>query len=343
MTRLDPVRWGILGPGRIARSFRDGASGSTSGVIAAVASRHPDHAELARSFAGARIIAGYDALLADPEIEAIYIATPHALHQQWALAAITQGKHVLCEKPMGLSLAEVHTMFAAARAAGIFLGEAYMYRFHPLTARILELVRSDAIGEVKLIQSSFGFAAAQEDRQGRLFAPELGGGAILDIGGYPASMAGLIAGCRSPDGRMAEPEQLHAVAHIGETGVDEWSSAVLRFPGDILATLSCSITVSQDNVLRIMGTKGRLEVDEFWFGSGRNGGVTNLRLYDCEGHQERLALTEARNLYSFQFEAANQAIRSGAQEFSSPGMCAHDSEITAKILDRWLNAIRTPG
>lgn len=339
MTTPPPVRWGILGPGRIARSFRDGAEGSASGLIAAVASRQPDTAELARSFPGARVVTSYDALLADAEIDAIYVATPHPLHKNWVLAAIAHGKHVLCEKPMGMNLREVQTMFEAARAAGTFLGEAYMYRFHPLTTRILELVRSDAIGDLRMIQSSFGFAASNTGPQDRLFSPALGGGAILDVGGYPASMAGLIAGCAGPGGSMAEPEELRAIGHIGATGVDEWSCAILRFPGDILATLSCSITLDQDNVLRIMGTKGRIEVDEFWFGSGRNGGTKTLRLFRSDGSLETFSVADERNLYSFQFEAANQAIRSGASEFSSPGMSAYDSEITAKILDKWLGAI----
>jgi predicted dehydrogenase len=284
----------------------------------AVASRHPDAEALAHNFPGARVIAGYEALLADRDIDAVYIATPHPLHKEWALAAMAHGKHVLCEKPMSMSLPEVQAMFDAARKAGTFLGEAYMYRFHPLVSRILELVRAGAIGDVRLIQSSFGFAAGNTGPGDRLFSPELGGGAILDIGGYPASMAALLAGCVGPDEQMVEPEHLEAMAHIGETGVDEWSCAILRFPGDILATLSCSITLDQDNVLRIMGTRGRLEVDEFWFGSGKDGGVKAIRLFTSDGRLESIPITEARNLYSFQFEAANQAIRAGAGEFPSP-------------------------
>jgi len=334
-----PVRWGILGPGTIARDFLAGAAGSATGVVAALGTRNPDKPELAEHFPGIRVVSGYEALIADPAIDAIYIATPHVHHARWAIAAAEGGKHVLCEKPMGVSAEEVEAMFAAARAAGTFLGEAFMYRFHPLASRIVELIRSDAIGEVRMIRSSFGFAVPEAAHAGhRLFQPELGGGAILDLAGYPVSMAGLIAGARS--GGIPMPEQVKAVGHIGISGVDEWTSALLRFPGGITADLSCSVTVRQENVLHVMGTTGRLEVDQFWFAGGKTGGLNTMRLIRPDGTREAIAVDEPRHLYSFQFEAANQAIQSGATEFAHPGLDAADSIATARIVDRWLAEIR---
>lgn len=337
---IAPVRWGILGPGNIARDFLAGAAGSATGTIVALGSRNPNRPELAEHFPGIRVVTGYEALIADPEVDAIYIATPHSHHAHWAIAAARGGKHVLCEKPMGVCAAETEAMFATARAAGTFLGEAFMYRFHPLATRIAELIRADAIGEVRMIRSSFGFAVPEAARPGhRLFQPELGGGAILDLAGYPVSMAGLIAGARN-GGNIPLPCAVKAVAHFGPSGVEEWTSALLRFPGGITADLSCSVTVRQDNVLHVMGSTGRLEVDQFWFAGGKTGGVNTMRLIRPDGTREEIAVDEPRHLYSFQFEAANQAILSGATEFAHPGLDAADSIATARIVDRWLAEIR---
>ncbi|WP_342248683.1 Gfo/Idh/MocA family protein [Sphingomonas sp. OTU376] len=335
-----PVRWGILGPGNIARDFLAGAAGSTTGTIAALGTRNPNRPELAAHFPGIRVVTGYEALIADPGIDAIYIATPHSHHAHWAIAAAQAGKHVLCEKPMGVCAAETEAMFIAARTAGTFLGEAFMYRFHPLASRIAELIRADAIGAIRMIRSSFGFAVPEEARAGhRLFKPELGGGAILDLAGYPVSMAGLIAGART-GGAIPMPNMIRAIGHIGPSGVDEWTSALLRFPGGITADLSCSISVRQENVLHVMGTTGRLEVDQFWFAGGKTGGVNTMRLIRPDGSREDFAVEEPRHLYSFQFEAANRAIRSGSREFAQPGLDAADSITTARIVDRWLAEIR---
>jgi predicted dehydrogenase len=335
-----PVRWGILGPGTIARDFFAGAAGSASGEIVALGTRNSGKPGLAEQFPGTRLIEGYEALLADPGIDAIYVATPHVLHARWAIAAAEQGKHVLCEKPMGVSATEVEAMFDAARRVGTFMGEAFMYRFHPLATRIAELVRSDTIGEVRMVKASFGVAVADPAPGHRLFAPELGGGAILDLAGYPVSMAGLIAGCRG-DGSIPEPDTVKAMAHFGTTGVDEWTSALPAFPGGLIADLSCSISVRQDNVLHVLGTTGRLEVDQFWFAGGKTGGSNTMRLVRPDGSREAITIDEPRHLYSFQFEAANRAIRTGASEFSWPGLDAADSIATARIVDRWLAEIRS--
>ena len=151
------IRWGILGPGEIAKAFRDGVKASRTGQLVAIASRNPTKPSLPVDFPGARILDGYDALLRDPEVDAIYIATPHPGHAEWAIKAAEAGKHVLVEKPMALSAFEADAMFNAAKKANTFLGEAFMYRLHPITKKLAELVSTGAIGEVRMIQSSFGF------------------------------------------------------------------------------------------------------------------------------------------------------------------------------------------
>jgi predicted dehydrogenase len=146
------VRWGILGPGGIAKAFAGGVAGSRTGTLAAIATRDPGRAGLAETFPGARILAGYDALLADPEIDAIYIAVPHPWHAEWAIKAAEAGKHVLCEKPLALTAFEADAMMHAARKAGTFLGEAFMYRLHPQTLKLVELIKSGVVGDIRMIK-----------------------------------------------------------------------------------------------------------------------------------------------------------------------------------------------
>ncbi len=333
MTNRDKIRWGILGPGRIAGDFFAGVTQSRTGRVDAIATREPNRPGLAERFPGTRIIKGYEALLADPNIDAIYISTPHPTHAEWAIKAARAGKNVLCEKPIGLSAAEAEAMLVAAHAAGTFLGEAYMYRHHPLTLKLIELLKEKAIGDVRMIKSSFGFAKPF-DKAHRLFANDLAGGGILDIGGYPVSMARLIAGIDGANG-VLEPDQVFAVGHLGPTGVDEWSAAVLRFPNGIIAEVACSISLAQDNVLRIFGTAGSIEIDHFWFAAGKQGGAAVIRLCDAAGTRTDIAVDEPRHVYSFEVDAVADAMRAGKKEFAYPGMTAADTIGNLKVMDKW--------
>jgi predicted dehydrogenase/aryl-alcohol dehydrogenase-like predicted oxidoreductase len=335
----DKIRWGILGPGGIAKAFAGGVAGSRTGTLAAIATRDPAKAGLAETFPGTRILAGYDALLADPDIDAVYIALPHPYHAEWAIKAAEAGKHVLCEKPMGLTAFEADAMIHAARKAGTFLGEAFMYRLHPQTLKLVELVKSGVIGEVRMIKSSFGFAMPDFMPEHRLYANDLAGGGILDVGGYPVSMARLIAGAAAGK-PVAEPDKVVGVAHLGQSGVDEWASALLHFPGGIVAEVSCSISLNQDNMLRIFGTKGRIEAPDFWFAGGnRDVGPGRIDFVHGDGKRETISVNETRHLYSFEVDAATEAIRAGRQEFAWPGMNWADSLDNLRVLDKWRAAI----
>ena len=331
----EKIRWGILGPGAIAKAFAGGVAHSRTGLLAAIATRNPGRAGLAETFPGARILAGYDALLADPDIDAIYIATPHPFHAEWAIKAAKAGKHVLCEKPMALSAFEADAMIHAARRAGTFLGEAFMYRLHPQTERLVEMVRTGAVGKVRMIKSSFGFAMPGFQPEHRLYANDLAGGGILDVGGYPVSMTRLIAGA-AVGKPFVEPDKVAGTAHLGESGVDEWASALLTFPDGIIAEVSCSISLAQDNVLRIFGTNGRIEVPDFWFAGGnRDVGPGRIDLIHPDGKCQTISVNEARHLYSFEVDAAGEAILAGRQEFAWPGMGWADSLGNLRVLDEW--------
>lgn len=335
MTATTPIRWGILGPGSIAQSFAGGVAASRTGKLVAIGARNPAKPGLAESFPGARILDGYDALLADPDIDAIYISIPHPGHAQWAIKAAEAGKHVLCEKPLALTAFEADAMMHAARKAGTFLGEAFMYRLHPQTKKLVDLIRSGVIGEIRMIKSSFGFAMPGFMPQHRLYANDLAGGGILDVGGYPVSMVRLIAGAALGQ-PFAEPDKVVGTAHLGQSGVDEWASALLHFPGGIVAEVSCSISLNQDNVLRILGTKGCIEVPDFWFAGGnRDVGLGRIDIIASTGARQTISVEEKRHVYSFEVDAAGEAIRAGGQEFAWPGMAWAESLGTLRVLDKW--------
>jgi predicted dehydrogenase/aryl-alcohol dehydrogenase-like predicted oxidoreductase len=334
MSDQSPIRWGILGPGSIAKTFAANVPRSKTGQLAAIATRTPGKPGLAAGFPGARILEGYQTLLDDPEIDAIYIATPHSAHAEWAIKAAEAGKHVLCEKPLAVSAPEAEAMIHAARKAGTFLGEAFMYRFHPQTAKIIDLVKSGAVGEVRMIKAAFGFAMANPDPKHRLLANDTAGGGILDICCYPVSMARLLAGAAAGKPYL-DPVKVAGVGHLGATGVDEWASAVLRFPNEIVAEVSGSVAVAQDNTVRVFGTTGWFEVKSPWFASGKEGGSAYIVVHRPDGKDEVITTDEPGWLYTFEIDAVADAIRAGKTEFSPPGLTWADSLGNIKVLDKW--------
>jgi predicted dehydrogenase/aryl-alcohol dehydrogenase-like predicted oxidoreductase len=328
------IRWGIIGPGSIAKAFQGGVAGSRHGVLAAIATRDPNKPNLATDFPGARIVHGYDALLADPEIDAVYIAVPHTGHAEWAIKAAEAGKHVLVEKPLALSSYEMDAVFHAHRKAGTFAGEAFMYRLHPQTAKLGELIRSGAIGEVRMIQSSFGFSMGTFQPQHRLFASALAGGGILDVGGYPVSMARFIAG-QAMGKPFADPVKVAGTAKLNAEGTDDWAAAVLTFENGIVAQVSCAVMANLDNVLRIHGSEGRIEVPDFWFAGGdRTKGLGRIDIIK-KGQTETISVGEERHVYSFEVDAAAEAIFAKRNELAAPGMSWADSLGNARVLDAW--------
>ena len=331
---MKKIQWGIIGPGSIAKAFRGGVLGSTLGELAAVATRDPNRPSLAEDFPGVRVVDGYQALLDDPGIDAVYIAVPHTGHAEWAIKAARAGKHVLVEKPMALSAHEIGAVLHAHRQAGTFAGEAFMYRLHPQTARLLELIRGGAIGEVRMIQSSFGFQMPRFMPEHRLFSSELAGGGILDVGGYPVSMARLLAGAAVGE-PFADPVKVRGTARLNAEGTDDWAAAVLTFDSGIVAQVSCAVFVNLDNVLRIHGSEGRIEVPDFWFAGGdRTKGLGRIDIIKG-GKTETVSVGEERHVYSFEVDAASEAILAGRQEFAAPGMSWADSLGNARVLDLW--------
>lgn len=248
-----PLRLGILGCAAIARPFvRDVAASPALRVVAA-ASRDADKAQaFCRDFGIARAHGSYEALLADPGVDAVYIPLPNTLHCEWAVKAAQAGKHVLCEKPLAVSLAEAHQMFAAARSHGVVLLEAYPWWFQPQTGQLVQLLAEGAIGRVMAVQASFGFALRGQPANIRL-DPALGGGALLDAGSYTASLVRLAFG--------EAPVQAQAQASWTERGVDLHTTATLSFADGRRAQMLCAMDVAIHRSALILGSEGWIQTD----------------------------------------------------------------------------------
>ena len=328
---MTQLRWGLLAAGNIAKAFAHGLTQTDSGVGAAVASRSLDKARaFAEEFGITKAFGTYEDMLADAEIDAVYVSTPHPLHAEWAIKAADAGKHILCEKPMTMSWADTMTVIEAARRNDVFFMEAYMYRCTPQTARLVELVREGVVGEVRTIDATFAFKCGWNP-ESRLLKAELGGGGIYDVGGYAMSMSRLIAGTALGK-HVSEPIQVAGAGHVGETGVDEWAAGTLLFANDIVARIATGIQCSQDNTVVIHGSEGRIEVPDPWFCNGREAGESTIIV-----NGEETTVVADRSIYAYEADmvAANIEGRQGA----SPAMTWADSLGQAKAIDAWLDAV----
>lgn len=334
----DRLRWGIIGAGHIARAFARGLAESDTGVLDAVASRSGEGAERFAAEFPARRHVGYQALIDDPRVQAVYIATPHPMHVEWALRAMAAGKHVLVEKPMGMNAAEVQVMIQAARRHGVLLMEAFMYRCHPQTARIVELVRRGVLGEISLIQASFCYDAGPDHRdpRNRAYAQELGGGAILDVGCYPMSFARLVAGAAA--GRpFADPLAVKGCGRLGPAGGDLWAAATMELPGGITVEIDTAVGLSKPGAVAaaIYGSRGHLVVENPWIpGRHEKRCAMTLRI---DGSEEAIVFDSPRYLYAYEADAVGRAVLAGAQEV--PEMTWADSLGNMRALDRWRQEI----
>jgi D-xylose 1-dehydrogenase (NADP+, D-xylono-1,5-lactone-forming) len=252
-----PFQWGILSAANIARRrFVPGVLGGTEGQLAAVAARDGDRARaFAAEFSIPRVYDSYDDLLADPEVDGVYVGLPNALHAEWTVRAAAAGKHVLCEKPLSRRAADVDRMAAACSEAGVLLMEAFMYRHHPLHTRVRELLAAGEIGEPAVMRATFSFAmdAKRRSRDVRV-NPELDGGALMDIGCYTLNAARYLFD--------AEPIEVTALQRFDPSlGVDTSFAAVARFPADRLALLDGSFDVRGPQRYEVVGFGGSIVVD----------------------------------------------------------------------------------
>jgi predicted dehydrogenase len=324
------VRWGILGCGNIANTFANALKEVASCQLLAVAARDVARAQsFASKHAVAQAYGSYEALLMDPMVDAVYIATIHPQHAEWIARCAHAGKHVLCEKPLTMNLREARHAAKLARDQRCLLREAFMYRYHPQTQKVADLIESGVIGKVRMIDAEFCFNAG-DCPESRLQDKALGGGGILDVGCYPMSFVRLIAG-RAQGRLFAEPLELKAVGHLDmKSKVDMWTTAVLRFEGDVLAKCTCAMQMSADNHVVIFGEFGRIEVESPWFCDG-----TIRVVYDDDRADEVIAALAARNLYSYEIESFVGELSGQPIGARAVGMRFDDSLGNMKALDWW--------
>jgi predicted dehydrogenase/aryl-alcohol dehydrogenase-like predicted oxidoreductase len=333
---MKQVRWGILGPGNIAQNFADGLAQAPSGVLAALAStsaeRRASFGERNKVNPGKRH-ATYEALLADTDVDAVYISTPHPWHAQWAIAALRAGKAVLVEKPAGMNAAEVVAVTEVAEQCGAFFMEAFMYRCHPQIARMLEIIKSGEIGTLQHVRTTFGFSA-KIDPASRLYDRNLGGGSILDVGGYPVSLARLVAGAAAGK-PFAEPLSVKGAGIMGQTGVDEVAYGLLSFANGFTAEIACAVARAMDNDAVISGDKGTIKLVDPWV-PGRNAGPSDATIIVTVGASSRTEkITSPDMLFSFEAEVASRAIADGLKQAPHPAMSWADSIGNSTVQDRW--------
>lgn len=293
---MTPFRWGILAPGRIAHSFARDLAKLPDATLVAAGSRDLGRAEaFAAEFAVPRAYGSYHELIADPEVEAIYVASPHPFHEEHTIACLRGGKPVLCEKPLAVNARQATRMIETARTEGIFLMEAHWTRFLPVIRQVSQWLEKGLIGEPRLLSADFGFRSGWTP-EGRLLNRDLAGGALLDVGTYTVSLAHMVFG--------RKPDTLQALGHLGETGVDEQTAITLRYDGGALARLFCAVRTSTPHEARIEGTEGSIAIPAFWH-------ATKATL--SRAGQEPVEATGEVG-YHFEAQAVAEAVRAGRLE-----------------------------
>jgi predicted dehydrogenase len=288
----DAVSWGIISTADINRKVIPGAHASPKVDLVGVASRDQARAEdYAKTWDIPRAYGSYEALLADPEIEAVYISLPNTMHCEWSIKSVEAGKHVLCEKPMTRKTSEVEEAFAAADRAGRLLSEAFMYRHNPQTKRLTQLVNEGAIGELRVVRSVFSYSLYDEENI-RL-RTDVEGGALMDVGCYTVSGSRLVAG---------EPERVSGEAWYGPSGTDWVFSGTLRFPNDVIGLFHCGTALPEQDELEVIGSEGSLFLDDPWHCN-----VPVIELRRAEG-VERIEI-EQEDSYRLELENLSDAIR----------------------------------
>jgi predicted dehydrogenase len=295
----EPLRWGVMGTGGIADTFAADLELTDSGVVAAVGSRRMDSSDrFGDRFGVPNRHASYEDLVVDPDVDVVYIATPHPFHHAGALLALRAGKPALVEKAFTMNAAEARDLVATARSEGLFLMEAMWTRFLPHIAQIRGLLADGVLGEIVTVTAGHGQWFAK-DPEFRLFAPELGGGALLDLGVYPVSFASMVLGT---------PERIVSVVTPAFTGVDGQTSMLFGYASGAQAVLTCTLSAKSPTRAAIVGTEARIEIDGDFYAP------TSFTLISRSGDQTRFdAPHEGRGLRHEADEVA-RCLREGLLE-----------------------------
>ncbi len=297
---VDKIRWGILGTGMIAHKFAEGLRVLPDAVLTAVGSRSQAAANrFGDAFDVPHRHATYQDLASDPEVDVIYVSSPHPMHKEDTLLCLEAGKAVLCEKPFTMNSQESEAVIRAARERGLFLMEAMWTRYLPAVVRARQLLAEGVIGEVRMVQADFGFRA-EVDPKHRLLNPDLGGGALLDVGIYTVSLASMVFG--------QQPAEINSQVYLGSTGVDELSGTIFRYPAGQIAVLSSSLQINTPHDAVIIGTKGSIRIHpSFW--------CTDGMTLTLDGQPEQVMnLPRVSNGYNYEAAEVMACLRAGKRE-----------------------------
>jgi xylose dehydrogenase (NAD/NADP) len=316
----EPVRWGILSTAHINRLVIPPAQTSEKVDLIAVASRDRARAnEYAEKWGIERSYGRYEALLADPDVEAVYISLPNSLHCPWSIRALEAGKDVLCEKPLSRRAADVEEAFAVAERTGRILMEAFMYRHNPQTSELKRLVEEGAIGDLRLVRAAFSFTMA--DPKNVRMLPDVDGGGLMDVGCYCVSGCRLLAG---------EPEHVYGEQVIGPTGVDVVFAATMRFTGGVVGEFDCGLVLPDRDELEAIGDGGSIFLDDPWHARQP---VLEVRR---DGDVGRIEL-ERTDSYGLELENLSDAIRGRAE----PLLGRDDAVAQASVIEALYRAAAT--
>lgn len=317
---MEVIRWGILGCGRIARKFAADLSLVEESRLVALGARHIEHArEFAKDFPAPHIHGSYEALVTDPEVDVIYIATPHALHHEHTLLCLNHNKPVLCEKAFALNLRQAEEMVNVSRERGVFLMEALWSKFLPQYQKMQELIATGELGEIRNVLVDFGFIP-QAPVPARLYDPALGGGSLLDIGIYNVFLALSVLG---------RPDTVEASMTPSAEGVDEQCAALFRYKNGAMAQLFSSLTSNLGTEANIGGTKNRMRLTSRFYAPS-----ANIELYSGREETKRLIPVQKEQGSGYQYEARHvgECLRKGLKE--SPAMTHADSLLIMETMDR---------
>lgn len=298
------VRWGLVSTANINRRVIPAIRAANRSELVAVGSRSQESASAyAREWDIPHTFSSYDALLSSDMIDAVYISLPNKFHAEWTIKALEAGKHVLCEKPFALTVADVDEMVAASKRTGQILAEAFMYRHHPQTKTVLDWVRSGKLGAIKLVRATFSFTTSE--RHNIRLQPDLGGGSLWDVGIYPVSFAQAVMG--------AAPIQVSAFQEVGETGVDMLFSGIMQYGNGAQAHVSSAFNLPMQTDAEVAGSLGRLNLTQPFVGLEQN---RQLTFTDASGRSQAVPV-DSEYLYQGEIDDMNSAILDGTANYLS--------------------------
>lgn len=298
---MEKIHWGILGTGKIAKAFSKGLSFLPDAELVAIGSRSADSAnKYGDEFGVPHRHANYASLVEDPDVDVVYIATPHAVHEENMLLCLDAGKAVLCEKPFTINVTQAQKVVDVARQKKLFVMEAMWTRYIPLMVNLRELLAEGIIGELKMLEIGMGFIAPRNNSSSYFFNPHMGGGILLDGGSYAVSLASMIF--RSP------PARISSMAYIGETDIDEQAAIIFGYEEDPMAILYLSFNTRIPPAFRIMGSKGRITIHPPLFNP------TKMTITNADQEDETIEIPFKGNGYNYEIAEVMQCLRESKLE-----------------------------